>query len=91
MFKNARIESLISDSRDSEITEAIAEGKDIYGMQTFDQALLDLYKAGKISESETLLNATNSSDLKMKITSHDSEFGGEIDLTEDMIDLKVEE
>ncbi len=91
LFKNARIESLISDSRDSEITEAIAEGKDIYGMQTFDQALLDLYKSGKISENETLLNATNSSDLKMKITSHDSEFGGEIDLTEDMIDLKIEE
>jgi len=91
LFKNARIESLISESRDSEITDAIAEGKDIYGMQTFDQALLDLYKNGKISEQETLLNATNASDLKMKMTSHDSESSGEVNLVESMIDLKIEE
>ncbi len=89
LIKNARIESLIADSRDSEITDAIAEGKDIYGMQTFDQALLDLYKNGKISEQETLLNASNPSDLKMQMTSHDSESGGEVDLSSSMIDLKV--
>jgi twitching motility protein PilT len=91
LIKNARIESLISDSRDSEITEAIAEGKDIYGSQTFDQALMDLYKNGKITESEALLNATNASDLKMQMTSHDSEEGGEVDLTSSMIDLKIDE
>jgi len=73
LFKNARIESLISDSRDSEITDAIAEGKDIYGMQTFDQALLDLYSKGKITEQEALLNASNSSDLQMKITNFNGE------------------
>lgn len=91
LIKNARIEALISDSRDSEITDAIAEGKDIYGSQTFDQALLDLYISGKISEEETLINATNSSDLKMKMTSHDSEAGGKVDLTSSIIDLKLEE
>ncbi len=91
LIKNARIESLISDSRDSEITDAIAEGKDIYGMQTFDQALLDLYMSGKISENEALLNATNSSDLKMKMTNFDSEAGGEINLEDSMIDLKLPE
>ncbi len=91
LIKNARIESLISDSRDSEITDAIAEGKDIYGMQTFDQALLDLYKSGKISENEAILNASNASDLKMKMTSFDSESGGEVDLNESIIELKVEE
>jgi twitching motility protein PilT len=91
LMKNARIESLIAESRDSEITDAIAEGKDIYGMQTFDQALLDLYKSGKISEEETLINASNASDLKMQMTSHDSKSGGEVDLTESMIDLKISE
>ncbi len=90
LMKNARIESLIADSRDSEITDAIAEGKDIYGMQTFDQALLELYMAGKISEEETLINATNSSDLQMKMTSFLSQ-GKEEDLTTSMIDLKVVE
>jgi twitching motility protein PilT len=91
LMKNARIESLIADSRDSEITDAIAEGKDIYGMQTFDQALLDLYKNGKISEEEALVNASNASDLKMQMASHDSKTGGEVDLTESMIDLKMSE
>ncbi len=89
LMKNARIESLISDSRDSEITEAIAEGKDIYGMQTFDQALLELFMAGKISEEETLLNATNSSDLRMKLTSFINKSNGTVDLSSSMIDLKV--
>ena len=91
LFKNARIESLISDSRDSEITDAIAEGKDIYGMQTFDQALLDLYSKGKITEQEALLNASNSSDLQMKITNFNGEANGAQDLNESLIDLKIEE
>jgi len=91
LIKNARIESLISDSRDSEITDAIAEGKDIYGMQTFDQALLDLYKNGKISEDEAIINASNASDLKMQMTSFDSEAGGEVDLHDSMIELKIDE
>ena len=91
LFKNARIESLISDSRDSEITDAIAEGKDIYGMQTFDQALLDLYSKGKITEQEALLNASNSSDLQMKITNFNGEANGVQDLNESLIDLKIEE
>ena len=91
LFKNARIESLISDSRDSEITDAIAEGKDIYGMQTFDQALIDLYSKGKITEQEALLNASNSSDLQMKITNFNGEANGVQDLNESMIDLKIEE
>ncbi len=91
LFKNARIESLISDSRDSEITDAIAEGKDIYGMQTFDQALLDLYAKGKITEQEALLNASNSSDLQMKITNFNGESSGAQNLNDSLIDLKLEE
>jgi twitching motility protein PilT len=90
LIKNARIQDLISDSRDSEITDAIAEGKDIYGSQTFDQAILDLFKAGKITEEEALLNATNSSDLQMKMTDHNSESSGKVDLEASMIDLKVD-
>ncbi|OQX73344.1 MAG: type IV pili twitching motility protein PilT [Campylobacteraceae bacterium 4484_4] len=72
LLRNARIESLIAEGRDSEITDAIAEGKDIYGMQTFDQALLDLYARGIITEEEALLNATNKSDLKMQLDSFNS-------------------
>jgi twitching motility protein PilT len=90
LLRNARIESLIADARDSEITEAIKEGKDIYGMQTFDQALLDLYMNGKISESEALLNASNRSDLNMKLDEFNQKVQGVEDIKDSMIDLKIE-
>ncbi len=91
LLKNARIESLIADSRDSEITEAIAEGKDIYGMQTFDQALLDLHAQEKISKEEALMNATNRSDLTMKIDEMHSALHGAEKVEDAMIDLKLPE
>jgi len=91
LLKNARIESLIADSRDSEITEAIAEGKDIYGMQTFDQALLDLVSQDKISREEALMNATNRSDLTMKLDEMYSALHGTEKVEDAMIDLKLPE
>jgi len=91
LFRNARIESLIADGRDSEITDAIAEGKDIYGMQTFDQALLDLYSRGVIDEDEALVNASNRGDLKMQIDNFNHKHQVEERLEDSMIDLKVEE
>ncbi len=91
LYRNARIESLIADSRDSEITDAIAEGKDIYGMQTFDQALLDLYTAGTIDENEALVNASNRGDLKMKIDNFNNQYGSAETVDDAMIDLKIEQ
>ena len=67
LVKNARIESLILDGRDGEITDAIKEGKDVYKCQTFDQSLLDLYALGVISKSEALGNATSRNDLAIDI------------------------
>ena len=90
LLRNARIESLIADSRDSEITEAVKEGKDIYGMQTFDQALLDLYKDERITREEALLNASNRSDLTMKLDELNSILNGSENNEDSMIDLKVE-
>ena len=90
LLRNARIESLIADSRDSEITEAVKEGKDIYGMQTFDQALLDLYKDERITREEALLNASNRSDLTMKLDELNSLLNGSENIEDSMIDLKIE-
>jgi twitching motility protein PilT len=67
LLKTARIEQLILENRDMEIPDALFEGKDIYGTQTFDQALLDLIKAGKVSEETALEYASNPSDLKLKM------------------------
>lgn len=38
-----------------------------HGMQTFDQALFDLYEAGKISFEEALRNADSVNDLRLAI------------------------
>ena len=67
LVKNARIENLILDGRDSEITDAVREGKDVYKCQTFDQSLLDLYASGTISRDEALANATSRNDLAMDL------------------------
>lgn len=65
--KTSRIEQLIMENRDVEIPDALFEGKEIYGTQTFDQALLDLLHERRISEEVALEFASNPSDLKLKI------------------------
>ncbi len=65
--KTARIEQLISENRDAEIPDALFEGKEIYGTQTFDQALLDILRRGEITEKIALEYATNPADMKLKM------------------------
>ena len=65
--KTARIEQLIAENRDSEIPDALFDGKEIYGTQTFDQALLDIFRRGEITEEIALEYATNPSDMKLKM------------------------
>ncbi len=65
--KTARIGQLIAEGRDSEIPDALFEGKEIYGTQTFDQALLDIYKDGIIDEKTALEYASNPADMKLKM------------------------
>ena len=67
LVRTARIEQLIMENRDMEIRDAIEEGKEIYGSQTFDQSLLDLWLAKRISTEEAFNFATLPSDLKLKM------------------------
>ena len=65
--KTARIEKLIAENRDAEIPDALFEGKEIYGTQTFDQALLDILRRGEITEEVALEYASNPADMKLKM------------------------
>ncbi len=65
--KTSRIEQLIMEDRDYEIPDALFEGKEIYGTQTFDQALLDLVKDNRITDEVALEYATNAADMKLKM------------------------
>jgi twitching motility protein PilT len=67
MKKTSRISELIADKRDHEILDAIIKGKEIYGSQSFDQSLLELYNFGKITKEEALKNATSPSDMNLML------------------------
>ncbi|ADR34586.1 twitching motility protein [Sulfuricurvum kujiense DSM 16994] len=67
LVRTARIEQLIAENRDVEIPDTIAEGKELYKSQTFDQGILDLYLAGQITREDAFAYATSASDLKLKM------------------------
>lgn len=67
LVRTPRIEQLIAENRDIEIPDTIAEGKELYKSQTFDQGILDLYLAGTISREDALAFATSASDLKLRM------------------------
>ncbi len=67
LVRTPRIEQLIMEGRDVEIKDAIEEGKEIYGSQSFDQGILDLFLAKKISKEEAFTYATSASDLKLRM------------------------
>jgi len=90
-----RISELIEQNRDYEILDTIEEGKEIYGSQSFDQSLLELYRSKKITEETVYEHATNPSDMKLKLRGIGSDDGEEKsssdDKTVDIFDLKAEE
>jgi twitching motility protein PilU len=51
----------------SELKEIMEKSRNL-GMQTFDQALFDLHKEGKISEEEAIRNADSANNLRLKIS-----------------------
>ena len=86
MKKSARIAELISTARDSEILDAIEEGRKIYGMQSFDQSIYDLFMEGRITEATALDHATSRSDMKLNIT----KVSDKASMNEDIVDFKEE-
>ena len=95
LVKTPRIEKLIMENRDYELGEAIAEGREHYKSQTFDQSILDLFNQKIISEEEALNNATSASDMKLKMSGLNVGNSGESSVTiyegedeEDVFDLK---
>jgi twitching motility protein PilU len=66
MINTPHIADLIRDGRVEEVKEAMA-GSDEGGMITFDNALLALYKSGRVSLEECLVNADSSANLEAKI------------------------
>ncbi|NNM82397.1 MAG: PilT/PilU family type 4a pilus ATPase [Burkholderiales bacterium] len=72
MLNSPLISDLIFKGAVHEIKEIMAKSKEL-GMQTFDQALFDLFEAGKISYEDALRNADSVNDLRLKIKLYSSE------------------
>ncbi len=60
-------EAIIDETKTRTIPSIIAAGITHYGMQTFDQSLLMLYKKGHITYDEALLSASNADDFALKV------------------------
>jgi twitching motility protein PilT len=62
------VRDMIADGRRiGEIRDYIADGRDQYGMQTFDQHLTDLVQAGEVTFETAMAAATNPSDFELKM------------------------
>ncbi|MDB4885658.1 MAG: twitching motility protein [Gemmatimonadetes bacterium] len=62
------VRDMIADGkRIGEIRDYIAEGRDQYGMQTFDQHLQDLVQADEVTFEVAMAAATNPSDFELKM------------------------
>ena len=68
MVVTATIRDLVLDqNRTSEIKEFIAEGREQYGMQTFDQHLMDLVQQDVVDYETAVANASNPSDFELQM------------------------
>jgi twitching motility protein PilT len=68
MTATARIRECIAvKEKTREIRDAIAVGHSSYGMQTFDQSLMALYRRGLITYEEALAQSSNPDDFALKV------------------------
>lgn len=66
LLDSPRVKDLIHKAQIAELKEAMEKSTNV-GMQTFDQALHDLYKAGKITLEEALKNADSANNLRLRV------------------------
>jgi twitching motility protein PilU len=70
LLNQGLIRNLIQEGRVKEIKDMIEKGRD-EGMQTFDQALIDLFVAGEITEDMALAESDNPANLRLAIKQHE--------------------
>ena len=69
MVATARIRELIEDPhRTREIRDAIAQGRDPYGMMTFDQCLMDLVRRKLVTYQDALALSTTPDDFALQFS-----------------------
>ncbi len=87
LLNSPLISDLIFKGEVHEIKEIMKKSREL-GMQTFDQALFDLYEAGKIGYEDAMRNADSMNELRLQIKLHGRETK-ERDLTAGMDHLNI--
>jgi twitching motility protein PilT len=72
LVNTAHVRKQIEESKSMEIVQALTKGQ-FYGMQTFNQSLVKLFKDGLASETEVLSAASSPDDLKLALRGIDQE------------------
>ena len=67
LVMNGRIHDLILNEEQTHMIHDIVAESSFYGMQTFDQALLQLYRAGLVNLEDAMVAATNSHDFQIAL------------------------
>ena len=67
LVMNGRIHDLILNSEQTHMIRDIVAESSFYGMQTFDQALLSLYRSGLVTLDDAMAAATNSHDFQIAL------------------------
>lgn len=68
LVSTARIRECVADEMKSrELRDAMADGHITYGMQTFDQSLMELYKGKQVTYEVALAAATNPDDFALHV------------------------
>jgi len=69
LISNSRVREMIEDKdRTKEITQAISQSYTTYGMQTFDQSLMSLFKQSIIAYEEALRQCSNPDDFALRVS-----------------------
>lgn len=97
LLNTPRIADLIFQGQVSEIKDAMKQSAEP-GMQTFDQALFELYEQGQISHEDALRNADSLNDLRIRLKLESERFkteknnlpAGSEDQSEVSLNLKTE-
>jgi len=93
MVNTPHISDLIIKNKIDSIKDAMAEGQ-TYGMQTFDQDLVALWRRKRISEEEALRHADSYNDMRLKIKMaklEGSDEGSHLDQLSSGVELDLDE
>src|SRR5438105_10862819 len=88
LVSNSRVREMVEDKeRTKEIAQAIAQSYTTYGMQTFDQSLMQLFRSNIITYEEALRQSSNPDDFALRV----SGISATSDSTWDQFDKKDEQ